>query len=46
MPRWKPAIENGSQVEALISQRITFYRQDKLIRVKFEDNDNKAVKSY
>lgn len=46
MPRWKPAVEKGSKVEAIVTQRVTFYRQDKLIRVKFEENDNKAGKSY
>ncbi|HEU4903500.1 MAG TPA: energy transducer TonB [Flavisolibacter sp.] len=46
MPKWKPAVENGSRVAALVTQRVTFYRQDKLIRVKFEDNDDKAAKSY
>lgn len=46
MPRWKPAVENGSQVAALVTQRVTFYRQDKLIRMKFEDNENKGTKSY
>lgn len=35
MPRWKPALMTANGVDFLVSQELTFYRQDSVIRVKF-----------
>lgn len=35
MPRWKPALENGRQVTALVTQPVQFYQQDSKIKVQF-----------
>lgn len=35
MPKWKPAIEDGKQVQAVVVQQIVFYPQGGAIRIQF-----------
>jgi protein TonB len=34
MPKWKPAVSNGKPVEAIITQRITFYKNNDSLQVQ------------
>lgn len=35
MPHWKPALDNGRQVTALVTQPLKFYLQDSTVKVQF-----------
>ena len=35
MPKWKPAVKDGKQVEATVMQPLTFVREETGIRIQF-----------
>lgn len=35
MPRWKSALENGKQVNAVVTQEVNFYKEDTKVKVRF-----------